>query len=309
MAAEIQRSPSNGTAPETANGTNNRAAAGFAAIWHARWMRRFRRDRMAVGGVIFVVLLIFVAVLAPWLAPYDPAEQHILYRLRGPNEMFRLGTDEFGRDVLSRLIYGSRASLVVGLASVFLAGVLGTVIGGISGYMGGRVDQIISSVTNILMSFPSLLLGLMVVVALGPGTTNVVIAVALSLLPNFIRLARGPVLALREKEFVQACRAIGVSEARIILRHIIPNILGPISVMSTLWIATAIRTEASLSFLGLGVQPPTPSWGNMIRSGVNNILSNPWLAVFSGLAITVTVLAFNVIGDGLRDALDPKQRP
>ncbi|MFS8665452.1 MAG: hypothetical protein LOD84_07225, partial [Limnochordales bacterium] len=129
MAAEIQRSPSNGTAPETANGTNNRAAAGFAAIWHARWMRRFRRDRMAVGGVIFVVLLIFVAVLAPWLAPYDPAEQHILYRLRGPNEMFRLGTDEFGRDVLSRLIYGSRASLVVGLASVFLAGVLGTVIG------------------------------------------------------------------------------------------------------------------------------------------------------------------------------------
>ena len=324
MAAETQRSTSNGMSSPTPGGSGGTVSSvgpskdgqtgrsfvdTLSAMWNSRWMRRFRRDRMAVGGVIFVALLIFVAVFAPWLAPYDPAEQHIIYRLRGPSEMFRLGTDEFGRDVLSRLIYGSRASLVVGLASVFLAGVLGTIIGGISGYLGGRVDQVISSITNILMSFPSLLLGLMVVVALGPGTTNVVIAVALSLLPNFIRLARGPVLALRQKEFIQACRAIGASETRIILRHIIPNILGPISVMSTLWIATAIRTEASLSFLGLGVQPPTPSWGNMIRSGVNNILSNPWLAVFSGLAITVTVLAFNVIGDGLRDALDPKQRP
>ncbi|MBO8141921.1 MAG: ABC transporter permease [Firmicutes bacterium] len=271
-------------------------------------MRRFRRDRMAVAGIICVLLLSLMAVFAPWLAPYDPAEQHILYRLRGPSDMFKLGTDEFGRDVLSRLIYGSRASLVVGLASVLLAGVAGTIIGGVSGYVGGTFDQIVSSVVNILMSFPSLLLGLMVVVALGPGTTNVIIAVALSLLPNFIRLARAPVLALREREFVLASRALGASQARIVWNHILPNILGPISVMSTLWIATAIRTEASLSFLGLGVQPPTPSWGNMIRSGVNNILSNPWLAVYSGLAITVTVLAFNVIGDGLRDALDPKQR-
>jgi len=280
----------------------------LAAFWNARWMRRFRRDRMAMAGLVCVALLVLAAVFAPWLAPYDPAEQHIIYRLRGPSEMFRLGTDEFGRDVLSRLIYGSRASLAVGLLSVLLAGVGGTIIGGISGYVGGRVDQVISNVVNILMSFPSLLLGLMVVVALGPGTTNVVIAVALSLLPNFIRLARGPVLALREREFVQACRALGASQTRIVVRHILPNILGPVSVMSTLWIATAIRTEASLSFLGLGVQPPTPSWGHMIRSGVNNILSNPWLAIFSGLALTVTVLAFNVIGDGLRDALDPKER-
>lgn len=275
---------------------------------NAPWLRRFRRDKMAVAGVVFVILLMLVAIFAPHLAPYDPAEQHIIYRLRGPSDMFKLGTDEFGRDVLSRLIYGSRASLVVGLASVLAAGVVGTAIGGVSGFIGGRFDQIVSSIVNILMSFPSLLLGLIVVVVLGPGTENVIIAVALSLLPNFIRLARGPVLALREREFIVACRAMGASTTRIVLLHVLPNILGPISVMSTLWIATAIRTEASLSFLGLGVQPPWPSWGNMIKSGVDNILSNPWLAVYSGLAITVTVLAFNVIGDGLRDALDPKQR-
>lgn len=276
--------------------------------WHAPWLRRFRRDRMALIGVVAVLVLTLLAVFAPYIAPYDPADQHIIHRLRGPSEQFKMGTDELGRDVLSRVIYGSRASLTVGLTSVVLAGLLGTLIGGISGYVGGSVDQIISSAVNVLMSFPSLLLGLMVVIVLGPSTYNVVIAVALSLLPNFIRLARAPVLALREREFVLASRALGATPWRIIRVHLLPNILGPISVMSTLWIATAIRTEASLSFLGLGVQPPTPSWGNMIKSGVDNILSNPWLAVYSGLAITVTVLAFNVIGDGLRDALDPKQR-
>ncbi|MFS8581639.1 MAG: ABC transporter permease [Limnochordales bacterium] len=295
-------------AARQATGTPAADHATFAGGWNAPWFRRFRRDKMAVAGVIVVLLLTLMAVFAPYLAPYDPAEQHIIYRLRGPSEQFRMGTDEFGRDVLSRIIYGSRASLIVGLASVFLAGVVGTVIGGLSGYIGGRFDLMVSSVVNVLMSFPSLLLGLMVVVVLGPGTTNVIIAVALSLLPNFIRLARGPVLALREREFIVACRAMGASTTRILFKHVLPNILGPISVMSTLWIATAIRTEASLSFLGLGVQPPWPSWGNMIKSGVDNILSNPWLAVYSGLAITVTVLAFNVIGDGLRDALDPKQK-
>lgn len=289
--------------PETVDTNCYRGTTG----WNAPWARRFRRDRMAVVGVVFVVLLSLMAVFAPLLAPYDPADQHIIYRLRGPSEMFKMGTDEFGRDVLSRVIFGSRASLIVGLTSVIAAGVAGTVVGGVSGYIGGRFDQIVSSIVNILMSFPSLLLGLMVVVVLGPGTENVIIAVALSLLPNFIRLARAPVLALREREFIIACRAMGASNARIVWQHVLPNILGPISVMSTLWIATAIRTEASLSFLGLGVQPPWPSWGNMIKSGVDNILSNPWLAVYSGLAITVTVLAFNVIGDGLRDALDPKQ--
>lgn len=289
---------------ETTDTSRRRGTTG----WNAPWFRRFRRDRMAAAGIVFVILLSLTAIFAPFIAPYDPADQHIIYRLRGPSDMFKMGTDEFGRDVLSRIIYGSRASLVVGLTSVLVAGVIGTIIGGVSGFVGGMFDQIVSSIVNILMSFPSLLLGLMVVVVLGPGTTNVIIAVALSLLPNFIRLARAPVLALREREFIIACRAMGASTARIVWHHLLPNILGPISVMSTLWIATAIRTEASLSFLGLGVQPPTPSWGNMIKSGVDNILSNPWLAVYSGLAITVTVLAFNVIGDGLRDALDPKQR-
>lgn len=291
-------------ATETAEQTSNRKMSG----WNAPWLRRFRRDKLAVTGVIFVILLSLMAIFAPYLAPYDPADQHIIFRLRGPSEQFRMGTDEFGRDVLSRIIFGSRASLIVGLTSVLAAGVVGTIIGGLSGYIGGRFDQIMQSIVNVLMSFPSLLLGLMVVVVLGPGTTNVIIAVALSLLPNFIRLARAPVLALREREFIVACQAMGLSTPRIVWKHVLPNILGPISVMSTLWIATAIRTEASLSFLGLGVQPPWPSWGNMIKSGVDNILSNPWLAVYSGLAITVTVLAFNVIGDGLRDALDPKQK-
>lgn len=278
------------------------------SIFKARWMRRFAKDKLAATGMVLVVLLALMAVFAPYLAPYDPAQQHIVHRLKGPSEQFKMGTDEFGRDVLSRLIYGSRASLIVGVASVLLAGLAGTIIGGIAGYVGGAFDQIVSSAVNVFMSFPSLLLGLMVVIVLGPGMGNVIVAIALSLLPNFIRLARAPVLALRRREFILASRALAVPTYRIIFKHILPNILGPISVMSTLWIATAIRTEASLSFLGLGVQPPTPSWGNMIKSGVNNILSNPWLAVYSGLAITVTVLAFNVLGDGLRDALDPKQR-
>lgn len=278
------------------------------SIWQARWLRRFRKDKLAAAGIMLVVLLSLMAVFAPYLAPYDPAQQHIIHRLKGPSDQFKMGTDEFGRDVLSRLIYGSRSSLIVGVASVLLAGLVGTIVGGIAGYVGGTFDQLISSAVNVLMSFPSLLLGLMVVIVLGPGMNNVIVAVALSLLPNFIRLARAPVLALRNREFILASKALAVPTHRIIFKHVLPNILGPISVMSTLWIATAIRTEASLSFLGLGVQPPTASWGNMIKSGVNNILSNPWLAVYSGLAITVTVLAFNVIGDGLRDALDPKQR-
>lgn len=281
---------------------------GKPSFWQARWMRRFRKDKLAAAGLVLVLLLTLMAVFADSIAPYDPAQQHITQRLRGPSERFKMGTDEFGRDVLSRLIHGSRASLIVGVTSVLLAGLIGTIIGGVAGYVGGTFDQLVSSLVNVFMSFPSLLLGLMVVIVIGPGMNNVIIAIALSLLPNFIRLARAPVLALRRREFILASQALAVPAHRIIFKHVLPNILGPISVMSTLWIATAIRTEASLSFLGLGVQPPRASWGNMIKSGVNNILSNPWLAVYSGLAITVTVLAFNVIGDGLRDALDPKQR-
>lgn len=291
------------TAPGTAHDTQTKRS-----VWRSRWLRSFRKDKLAAAGMVLVLLLTLIAVFAPYIAPYDPAQQHIIHRLKGPSDQFKMGTDEFGRDVLSRLIYGSRASLIVGVASVLMAGLVGTLIGVIAGYIGGAFDQIISNVVNVLMSFPSLLLGLMVVIVLGPGMNNVIIAIALSLLPNFIRLARAPVLALRQREFILAGQALATPTHRIILKHVLPNILGPISVMSTLWIATAIRTEASLSFLGLGVQPPAASWGNMIKSGVTNILSNPWLAVYSGLAITITVLAFNVIGDGLRDALDPRQK-
>lgn len=276
--------------------------------WQSRPMRRFMRDRMAVAGAILALLFILMAFLAPFLAPYDPFEQRIARRLQGPTADHWLGTDEYGRDVLSRIIYGSRASLLVGFVSVAGAGLVGTILGVMAGFIGGRVDEIISSMVNLLMSFPSLLLGLIVVVVLGPGTVNVIVAVGISLVPNFIRLARGPTLALREREFVQAARAAGAPPFRIIWRHILPNIMGSVSVMSTLWLATAIRTEASLSFLGLGVQPPTPSWGNMIKSGVDNLFSTPWLAVFSGLALTLMVLAFNMMGDGLRDALDPRAK-
>ncbi len=268
----------------------------------------FKRNKAAVIGLILMLILVLIAIFADLLAPYDVREQDIRHRYSPPEPKHILGTDDLGRDVLSRIILGSRVSLFVGVSSVFFSMCIGVVLGMLAGYKGGHIDNFITRIIDTLMSFPSLLLGILVVSALGPWLQNAIIAIALAFIPRFARVARGPTLALREQEFILACRAAGARDMRIISIHILPNLVGEIVVMASLWIATAIIIESSLSFLGLGVQPPTPSWGMMIKKGVDEILITPWLAVFPGIAISMAVLAFNLIGDGMRDLLDPKTR-
>jgi len=268
--------------------------------------RILRADRTAFSGFFIIVGLAVIAVLAPWIAPYDYTEQHILHAFQGPTREFLMGTDEFGRDLLSRVIWGTRPALIVGVLSVLVAIVIGVPIGVVAGYKLGWVDRMVTWFVDIMLSFPSLLLGLMIVTLLGQGIDKVVIAIGISHVAQYIRLARGPALALRNHDFVRAARALGAGDMRITFSHILPNIIGPIIIMGTLSIAGAIRMEASLSFLGLGIQPPTPSWGNMIREGVANILQSPWMAAFPGLALTFTVLAYNMVGDSLRDMFDPR---
>lgn len=259
-------------------------------------------------GAVICLAIIVSAVLAPWLAPYDPADQDIINRLQPPSEDYWLGTDQFGRDILSRLMWGGRISLTVSLGAIAAAMVIGGAIGLVSGYIGGKFDLFVMQVMDVLLSFPSLILGLIVVALLGPDLVNLVVAIALTAIAPFARVARAPVLALKERAFVEAGRALGFSHTRILFRHILPNILSEVMVMGTLWLATAVRVEASLSFIGLGVKPPTPTWGGMTRDGFENILDAPWLAIFPGIAILLLVLGLNMVGDGLRDATDPKLR-
>jgi peptide/nickel transport system permease protein len=267
----------------------------------------FRESKVAIIGSILIAFVTVVAIFAPWVSPYDPREQKIINRFADPGlEKNLLGSDQFGRDILSRIIWGSRTSLAVGVFAVVFGGLLGTLLGIIAGYKGGLTENFIMRMADVFLSLPSILMGLIVIVALGSGTTKVIIAIAIALTPRFIRLGHGPTLSLKEIGYVEAARASGGGGLRIMLRHILPNIIGPIVVMGTLWVATAIRIEASLSFLGLGTQPPDSSWGLMLKSGVDNITISPWLAVFPGLAIMFAVMAFNMVGDGLRDALDPK---
>jgi peptide/nickel transport system permease protein len=257
-------------------------------------------------GLALLLAMIGMAVFAPLISPYDPLEQSIVMRLMPPSADHLFGTDSFGRDVLSRVIYGARVSLVVGFVSILIAMTLGTLIGVISGYVGGRFDQFVMAVADVMLSFPSLLLGLLVAAVLGSSLENLIIAIAVTEIAPFIRLARAPTLALKEREFIEAGRALGFGHARLMGVHILPNLLSDILIMGSLWMATAIRTEASLSFIGLGVRPPTPTWGGMIREGFENILDAWWLAVFPSLAVLLTVLALNLLGDALRDATDPK---
>lgn len=269
-------------------------------------LQTLNRNRLSWVGVGLLVLILLSAIFAPLLAPHDPLQQNILHRLEGPSPEFWLGTDSYGRDVLSRLLYGTRVSLAVGFLSVLIAMTVGSAIGIFAGYVGGMVDQVIMGLVDVMLSFPTLLLGVMVAAMLGASLENLIIAIAITETAPFVRIARAPTISAKRKEYVEAGRALGFSPLRIMGVHILPNILSDIVVVASLWMASAIRTEASLSFIGLGVQPPTPTWGGMIREGFENILSSWWLVVFPSLAILLTVLALNILGDALRDAIDPK---
>jgi len=264
-------------------------------------LRSFRiivRRRTAMLGLIILAGVVFVAVCAPLLAPSDPRAQVLADRLQAPSRGHLLGTDDFGRDVLSRIIWGTRISLLVGVAAVGMGLVIGIVLG-LTAFM---------RFVDALLSFPSILLGLAIMSILGPQLSNVVIAVGVSIIPRFARLVYGSVLTVKEAGFVEAARAVGQGDAAIIFRHILPNILGPIIVLATLSTASAILVEATLSFMGVGVDPSTPTWGSMVSGGRGCLRNAPWISTFAGLAIMVTVLALNMFGDGLRDALDPKTR-
>lgn len=268
----------------------------------------FRRNRFSWIGIGLLTLIILLAVFAPLIAPYDPLKQNILHRLRPPSGEFWLGTDSYGRDVLSRLLYGARISLAIGFLSVLIAMLVGSALGILAGYIGGVFDQIVMGIVDVMLSFPTLLLGLMVAAMLGASFENLIIAIAITETAPFARVARAPTIAMKQRDFVDAGRSLGFSPLRIMGVHILPNILSDIVVVASLWMASAIRTEASLAFIGLGVLPPTATWGGMIREGFENILSAWWLVVFPSLAILLTVLALNILGDALRDAIDPKTR-
>lgn len=282
-------------------GAFERTREALGGIWAI-----LRRDKSALVGLSAIFFLVIVAIAAPLIAPFHPSEQSMLNRFSGPSAQFWLGTDEYGRDIFSRIVHATRPALIVGVFSVGVAMLIGVPLGILAGFYLGWFDRAISWLVDIMLAFPSLLLALMVVALLGPGTMTVVIAIAISQVPLFIRLARGSTLVVKNADYVKASRSFGARDSRLMIRHILPNILGPLIIMGTLSIAGAIRDEAALSFLGLGIQPPVPSWGNMVRDGVNQILQTPWLAIFPGLAVTLSVLAFNMIGDSLRDIFDPR---
>lgn len=276
--------------------------------WGALVWRQFRRNRAAVAGGVVIALLALVAVFAGTVAPADPIQIKPAQRLLPPSGTYPFGTDELGRDVLSRIIYGARISMTVGLISVGVALVIGVTLGLLSGYLGGWADNTIMRFIDILLAFPGILLAILIAGTLGPGLRNVMIAVGIFSVPTYARVVRATTLSVKEQEYIEALRALGASDARIVLRHILPNVAAPIIVLSALGVATAILSAAGLSFVGLGAQPPTPEWGAMLSQARPYLRNEWWLAAFPGLAIMVTVLAINLLGDGLRDALDPRLR-
>jgi peptide/nickel transport system permease protein len=273
--------------------------------------RHFQKNRLAMAGLVVMLLLYLITLLTPLIAPFDPAAQGdiIASRYLPPSSEHWMGTDKFGRDILSRTLYGARISLSIGFIAVAISITLGTLVGALSGYFGGWVDGVLMRFTDMMLSFPRLVL-LIVIIAMFENYSIWLVVVVLGLTGwmGTSRIVRGEVLSLREREFVQAARALGMNDLRIISRHVIPNTMAPVIVSATLGIGLTILTEASLSFLGLGVQPPTPSWGNMISDGRDSLITAGWIATFPGLAIVATVTAFNLLGDGLRDALDPRLR-
>ena len=273
-----------------------------------RALRRLLRRRGAMLGLVIVVFFIAIALFAPSIAPQDPLETSWSAVRKAPSVQYLFGTDEIGRDVLSRVIWGARASLMAGLVSVCIAMTLGVPIGLLAGYVGGWTDSLISRFTDAMLAVPFLILAIALAAFLGPSLTNAMIAIGVSATPIFIRLTRGQVLSVKVEDYVEAARAVGNPHWRIALRHILPNILPPLIVQATLAIAAAIIAEASLSFLGLGQQPPAPSWGSMLNTAKNYVDNSPWMAIWPGASIFLLVLSFNLLGDGLRDALDPRHK-
>lgn len=271
-------------------------------------IRRFLRNRLAVTGLVILLIFCLLALFAPWIAPSEPSKIYFDAMRAAPSSAHLLGTDELGRDILSRVIYGTRVSLTAGLVSVLAALVFGTTLGLSAGYLGGWVDNVIMRLVDALLALPFLVLAIALAAILGPSLQNTMIAIAIVSAPVFARITRGEVLAQREREYVQAAQALGASSQRLVWRHLLPNISGPLIVQTSLAIAAAILAESSLSFLGLGIQPPEPSWGSMLNAARGYLADHPWMAFAPGVAIFLAVLAFNLVGDGLREALDPRGR-
>ena len=271
-------------------------------------LRPLLRNRLVLFGTGLILLVVLLAAFADLVAPYDPTEMKMADALKRPSAPHPFGTDRFGRDVLSRTIYGSRIALGVALSSIAIAFAIGTMLGLVGGYAGGWPDLVIGRVMDVLFSFPTLILAIGIAAMLGPGLNNAALAIAVVYAPLFSRVARGPVIAERERDHVVAAQGLGAGWPRVVFRHILPNVLAPLIVQASVSLAFAILIEASLSYLGLGTQPPDPSWGTMLNEGRTYLETAPWMSIFPGLAIMVTVLGFNLLGDGLRDTLDPQLR-
>jgi len=275
----------------------------------ARLLHLVRKQPLGTAGALIVLIMIFAAAFAPWIVAYDPTANDFAAMAEGPNAAHWLGTDQFGRDLLTRIIYGARTALVVGFASALVGGTIGLVLGVASAYFGGRFDLLFQRVMDVFMAFPLIIMALAVVSIFGTGIQNVIIAITIPFIPRCARVVRSSALALRDIPYIDAARACGYSHTRIILRHMVPNVMAPYLIMITAFVGQAILLEASLSYLGLGVQEPTPAWGLMLQGGAEEYAeSAPWIAIFPGLAITLGVFGFNLFGDAVRDALDPKLR-
>lgn len=267
---------------------------------------RIIKSKTALIGVIIIVLLVLTAILAPVIATHSPTAQDIVNRYQAPSSDHLLGTDELGRDIFSRIVYGTRISIQIGVIAVSISLAIGVLLGGIAGYYGRWIDQIVMRFIDIMMAFPSILMAIALVAVLGPSLQNAMIAVGIVGIPQFARIVRSAVLSIKENEYIEAAKSIGAKHGRILIQHVLPNCVAPIIVQATLGVGTAILDAAGLSFLGLGAQPPTPEWGAMLSDGRAAIQNVPWVVAFPGLAIFLVVLGFNLFGDGLRDALDPR---
>jgi len=268
----------------------------------------FTSNKTALAGAVMLALIVLAAIGAPFLAGVDPIDQDVMHRLKAPSAAHILGTDQFGRDTFARLLYGARTTLAIALSANLGAMVVGTLVGLFAGYFGGRLDIVLMQMMDALLALPALILGLLLVAVLGPNAVNIAVAISLTLIPAYARVARAPTIAIKQREYIASGRALGYSDTRLMFGHILPNVTPEVLVVASLWTASAVRVEASLAFIGLGVRPPAATWGGMIRDGFENILDGPYLVIFPGLAILLLVFALNLMGDGLRDAIDPKLR-